>query len=124
MASEPIEWQIDLCWASKNQFAKFNKKHPDEYASLFSNLEKVMLILKKGNRIGTFSMGFFRSEGEGIYRVGQTAVESAKESRLYVYPDEANRVTYILGIGDKDSQGDDINGAKKYARQIKHQLSQ
>ncbi|MDE3097838.1 MAG: hypothetical protein KGJ88_00040 [Verrucomicrobiota bacterium] len=124
MAEEPIEWQIESACASPGKFKKFSKKHRQEYDSMFANLEKIMNLLRNGHKIGGFSVGFFRSEGEGVYRIGQTGVPSAKESRLYVFPDEQNRVMHVLNIGDKDSQHDDVNEAKQAAKNIKSTLSQ
>src|SRR5438552_915490 len=97
------EWQIDTSYANAGKFKKFSGKHCREFASLNANLEKVMRILKGGQKVGGFRVNFFRSEGGDVYRVGQTGVPSAKESRLYVHPDERNRVMYVLHIGDKDT---------------------
>jgi putative component of toxin-antitoxin plasmid stabilization module len=113
------EWSIENRFASAGKFKKFDVKYPREYASLFRNLEKVKRILQQGNKLGSFQIGFFRSEGEGVFRIGQTGVPSAKESRLYVYPDEQNQTMYVLTIGTKDEQPEDINEAKKLARCIK-----
>jgi putative component of toxin-antitoxin plasmid stabilization module len=113
------EWQIENAYASPGKFKKFAGKHTREYESLFANLEKILRILRGGNKIGSFGIGFFRSEGEGVYRIGQTGVPSAKESRLYIFPDEQNRICYILNIGDKDSQQNDINEAKEIVKRIK-----
>ena len=124
MNNKQSEWQIDIAYASRNQFSKFQKKHPGEYSSLFANLNKLKKVLEAGHKIGSFKIGFFRSEGEGVYRVGQTGSSSAKESRLYIFPDEQNRVIYPLNIGDKDSQKRDINEAQEAARRIKPSLNQ
>jgi hypothetical protein len=117
-------WQIDTAYASPGRFKRFAGKHPREYESLFANLEKILRLLRAGNKIGGFGVGFFRSEGGEVYRIGQTGVESAKESRLYVYPDEPRHVMYILNIGDKDSQRDDINGSKNIVGTIKKEMGQ
>ena len=125
MAEEPIAvWHLETANASPGRFKKFSKKHRQEYDSLFANLEKIMNLLRSGHKIGGFSVGFFRSEGEGVYRIGQTGVPSAKESRLYVFPDERNCAMHVLNIGDKDGQQDDVNEAKRIARQIKSTPSQ
>jgi len=36
----------------------------------------------------------------------------AKESRLYIYPDEAGLVIYLVDIGTKESQQDNISSAR------------
>jgi len=113
------EWQIDNAYASPGKFKKFSGKHSAEFDSLFANLDKIMRLMRAGNKIGGFSVGFFKSEGEGVYRIGQTGVPNAKESRLYVYPDEQNKLIYVLTVGDKDSQQNDINESKELVRKIK-----
>ncbi len=114
-----LEWQVETAYASQGKFKRFARKYPREYESVFTNLEKVMRLLRSGNKLGSFQIGFFRSEGDGVYRIGQTAVPGAKESRLYLFPDEQNRVMYVLNIGDKDSQDVDINESKRLATAIK-----
>ena len=121
---ETTEWQIENSHAVGSKFKKFAAKHPAEFDSLFANLEKIMRLLRTGNKIGGFRVNFFRSEGEGVYRIGQSGVSHAKESRLYVYPDEQARLVYFLTVGDKDSQGTDINEAKEIARSIKKPSTQ
>jgi hypothetical protein len=86
MSSE-AQWQIDTAYASTGKFSKFAKKHQAEFDSLFANLNKILRLLRTGYKVGGFQIGFFRPEGEGLYRIGQTGVRNAKESRLYVYPD-------------------------------------
>jgi putative component of toxin-antitoxin plasmid stabilization module len=118
------EWHYDNAYANARKFKKFAGNHPREYESLFANLEKIVRLLQGGQKIGGFQVGFFRSEGEGVYRVGQTGVPGAKESRLYIYFYEQDRICYVLNIGDKDSQSDDINEAKQAASQIKAATTQ
>ncbi len=122
MQAEIPEWQIDNGHANRKRFEKFAGKHPRENASLFANLEKVMRILRDGHKIGGFQIGFFRSEGGGVYRIGQTVVPGAKESRLYVYPDETKRLMYTLDIGDKDSQHIDVNNAKALVKNLRAEV--
>src|SRR4051794_554033 len=111
-------WQIETSHASQGKFQRFAKKHRDEYAALFANLDKLMRLLRAGHKIGAFKVGFFRSESEGLYRIGQTGIPSARESRLYVFPDCSAYLMYVLNIGTKNSQQEDIIEAVKIVRQI------
>ncbi len=119
MAQEPSEWQVDIAHASPGKFKKFAGKYHREYVSLFANLEKIMGLLRAGQKLGSFQVGFFRSEGQGVYRIGQTGVPGAKESRLYVFPEEHGHVMYVLNIGTKEGQAEDINEAHRIARSLK-----
>jgi hypothetical protein len=119
MADESPQWLIDDAYASPGKFAKFAKKNPMENTSLFSNLQRLIDILNSGHKIGTFKFGWFRAEKEGVYRVGQSGMKDAEESRLYIYPDDVEKLIYILNIGTKNGQGADINAAVESARVIR-----
>src|ERR1700720_4508913 len=112
MQSQPEQWQIETKYATGSKFKKFAKNHDREYDSLFVNLQRVVDILNSGHKLGSFQVGYFRSESDGVYRIGQTSVAGAKESRLYIWANAVTRTIYVLGIGDKDSQQGDINEAK------------
>ncbi len=121
--STHANWAFEATHASKNQFVKFNKNHPDEYASLFANLAKIQGLLRSGHKVGGFHVNFFRSEGHEVYRIGQTGVPGALESRLYVYPDSESKTLHILEIGEKSGQQADIKSAKKKVVEIQKQKS-
>ena len=112
-------WSLNTDHHSPGAFSQYAKNHHREYVSCFANLEKVMALLRAGHKIGGFQIGFFRSEGEGVYRIGQTGVAGAKETRLYVYPDATSETVYLLEIGSKDTQQKDIAKAKGSVRKIK-----
>jgi putative component of toxin-antitoxin plasmid stabilization module len=82
------------------------------------NLDRVKAFLNKGLKISSFKLGFFRSEGDGVYRISQTSVEDSHESRLYIHFYTKGRTIYLLGIGDKSDQGGDIKAAKKLAKKL------
>jgi hypothetical protein len=115
------EWPIDSTYSRADKFKEFAELHPREYESLFNNLEKILRLLREGQKVRGFHVNFFRSEGEDVYRIGQTAVQHAKESRLYVYPDEQNHVMHVLTIGTKERQAQDIKEAREIRRNIKPQ---
>lgn len=124
MGKTPSEWLVDTRHASRNKFEKFQKRYGEEFVALFNNLHKVIGLLNDGHKIGGFRVNFFRSEGDGVFRVGQTAVGNAQESRLYVYPDKENSVMFILGIGTKDEQQRDLPELKKVAKKISQKGAQ
>jgi hypothetical protein len=121
MEPEHQEWDLRDDQANKAAFPKFYKRHRREYGSLFTNLDKILKLLNAGNKIGGFQVGFFRSEGAGVYRIGQTGVPGAKESRLYVFPDQETKTMHILEIGTKDTQTADINEAKNTVKRIRQE---
>jgi putative component of toxin-antitoxin plasmid stabilization module len=111
-------WSVNHENSLKGSFKAAQKKHPDEYDSVFNTFWRVLTHLNKGERIGEFEVPEFRSEGDGVYRFGQIRHKGQCALRLYCYPDEAEKTIHILLIGDKSSQRRDINEAKKIKKKI------
>ena len=113
-------WSIDVFLASKSAFIRFQKNHHKEYVSCFSNLEKIKRLLNQGKKLAEIEHhpSFFRHETNEIFRIGQSGLTGAKESRLYVYPCFRENVIYILGIGTKETQQSDLIGAKRAIKGI------
>ncbi len=111
-------WKISGDFAEKNRFKAFNKKHPRELAACFSNLNHVIELLNRLGNVGAFQVGFFRPEGKNIYRIGQTGVKHAIETRLYLYVSAVDLTVYILTIGNKTQQADDILRCRETVRTI------
>lgn len=99
------------------------RRHRAEVVSCLENLKKVLLELTHGTPVGEIPFSFFRSEGNGVFRVGQTTVASAQEMRLYVTFVFVRGVAYVLSIGTKNTQARDIADARRAARQLKKELS-
>lgn len=121
MAGSETGWEVIQDLAERGRFKDYNKKHPQEFAACIDNLGQVVELLGRFGGVKGFQVGFFRSEKQGVYRIGQTAVKHAKETRLYIYLDEVGRRIYLLTIGDKDSQVDDIRRCQEIARSIRRQ---
>ena len=115
------EWEVDFSLVSVNALHRFQRNHVQEYASCLRNLDKIIMLLEDGHPLSRLDRnpGFFRSERKGVFRIGQTALVGAKETRLYVYPVEREQVMYVLGIGTKESQASDINEAHKVVKNFK-----
>lgn len=105
-------WAICDDYAIRSRFKQCRKNHAREYSSCFENLDRLIEILDQGHKWLSFQLGYLRSEGGDVFRIGQTGVPHAKEIRLYIHADENARTIYLLTMGDKDSQQDDIREAK------------
>ena len=113
---QPIAWVIDTSLVEAGKMKRYRKRHPSEVASCFVNLGLVLDRLNFGIPFQNVEYGFLRSEGEGIYRIGQPGIPHAKETRLYIYVHIVGSKIYTLTIGDKDTQQDDINRCKATVR--------
>lgn len=119
MENSSTVWALNNDLAERSRFKEYNRKHPREYASCFSNLTQLLTLLQQFGGVKGFQVGHVRSEGRGVYRIGQTGVKHARETRLYVHIDETARVVRVLTIGDKDSQSDDIRQCHSMTKMLK-----
>lgn len=111
-----MSWDIDQSFANANRFKSYYGKHPDETASCFNNAIKLSQALGSGIPFQSAKFGFLRSEGGGLFRIGQTGVPHAKETRLYFCVKD--ETIYVLDIGGKETQDKDIQRCKKLVQQI------
>ena len=103
-----------------NRLKQYSKKHRAEVASCMVNLKRAIGLLNEGLTIEEICrLSFFGSEGEDVYRIGQSGVRHAKETRLYIYVRIAGERIELLTIGGKKTQQDDIKVCKKMAKKLK-----
>lgn len=102
---------------SENDFARY----PAEVASCINNLGNVLVALSQGTPVNAVPFSFFRPEGGGVFRIGQTGVPSAREMRLYVTFVFVRGVAYVLSIGTKNTQSRDIADSIRAAQQIRRE---
>ena len=119
-------WLIKRDYADESKFKRYSKKHQSEVVACFANLQRVQSALCNGltlqQIVGGF--GFLRTESEDVYRIAQSAVAHAKETRLYVYIKVSGYDIQVLTIGDKSSQSKDIRWCKSIVRDLKKQEKQ
>lgn len=118
-------WQQSSEYAEKGVIKRFVKRHPREAVSCFENLRDVVAALDAGGEPLRLPFGFYSSEGADVYRIGQTGGKHPCELRLYIYSScVINTTVYVLTMGDKSTQKDDINRSKAIVRRIKSDLAQ
>jgi hypothetical protein len=119
-------WGIEQYTGFGNQYKKFSKKHENEASAALSNLETYFQVLQATNNVQAANQQpFVHPEPEGMVAIDQRGAKvdrkqgKLKAVRLYVYAAVINQTVYLLGIGDKDSQKQDIETCRAKVRQIK-----
>ncbi len=108
-------WHVEPTQDYERQRERFERKHPRELQAVLTNLDRLLESLKLGGKLARVKFGFFRAEPRGVYRISEQGGKSLKATRLYVYPHEAGEILYVLALGDKKSQKDDIEYCKAWA---------
>lgn len=119
-------WELEPHIGFESQLKKFSNKHEDEASATLNNLETYLSVLKRTNNVQAANhQKFVRREPDGIVAIDERGgkIDSKqgklKATRLYVYAYVDNETVYLLGIGGKDSQKQDIETCRKKVRQIK-----
>ncbi len=85
------------------------------------NLRGVVARTTETGRPDAFHIDHFRNEFGPVWRIGQTGVPHARETRLYVYAALIGRTFYPLTIGDKSTQKDDLAHLREVARKLQRE---
>ena len=119
-------WELEPHIGFENQLKKFSKKHEDEVSAALSNLQTYLSVLKRTNNLLVANQQpFVHREPESMVAIDERGAKidkkqgKLKATRLYVYAYVENETVYLLGIGDKDSQRQDIETCREKVRQIK-----
>jgi len=110
---EPTDqWQKDVRF--------YEKKRPDELAAILRNLERYLSQLRNVPNSRSLAAGYLHKEPMGVVAVDQKGGgRNLQETRLYTYADDTKQVVYLITIGNKDSQADDIALSKEFVRGLR-----
>ena len=101
------------------QYEKKKNKKP-QLAAVLNNLEIFQKSLMAGKKPKPFVYGFLRTEPSDVIAITeQGGGANIAATRLYVYPDTETETLYLLTLGDKSTQSDDIRDCKDFVKQIR-----
>jgi len=114
------QWKLEPLEKYQRSEKYYEKKMYEEYTALNTNLDTYFKALCKADNPMQVKLGFVHDEPEGIKALDQRGVlkKKLREMRLYVFPDVSTKILYLLIIGDKRSQGQDIQFCREYVRSL------
>lgn len=121
-------WAPEKADGFDNNYKKFVRKHKAEANAVMANLATALAVLNETNNIQTVrELNFARKESAGIIAFDSRGAKckrsgtKLKATRLYVYAVEIESKLYVLRIGDKDSQPQDLKTCQQVVRKIKRE---
>ncbi len=113
-------WQIEPTDQFTADKAWYAKKHPRELEAVVNNVARYMSQLKQAKNALCVQAGYLHPEPHGVVALDQKGGGAAlQETRLYVYPDGEKRILYLITIGNKNTQQDDIKLASRFVESLK-----
>ena len=101
------------------RYKRYDKKKRDELKAVLNNLDIFLKALNSGKKPKPFLYGFLHSEPCDVIAIDQTGGPKVAVTRLYVYPDLETETLYLLTLGDKSTQADDIQDCRNFVEDIK-----
>lgn len=113
-------WQIEPIPAWEKDKRWYEKKRPSELAAVLHNLNRYVSQLNAAPNPKAFMAGYMHPEPHGVVALDQKGGGAGlQETRLYVYPHEERKVLYLITIGNKDEQPDDIKFCSEFVESFK-----
>ena len=99
------------------QLKWYQKKRRKELVATLENLALFFGSLRVGGRPqdALKAFRFLHKEQAGVIAVDQKGgARNLAETRLYTYPDETTETLFLITIGDKNTQSDDVQFSKEF----------
>ena len=115
------DWNIEALETYERAHKHYEKKHPNELAAVLDNLDRYFKALRNGVHPQFIVAGYIHDEPKGIKALDQKGGGKGKmkQARLYVYPYLGVKVLYLITIGDKASQREDIRLCSDFVVNLK-----
>jgi len=89
-------------------------------SAVLRNLERYLSQLKNAPNSQVVAAGFLHKEPMGIRAIDQKGRgRNLQETRLCTYADDAKQVVYLITMGNKDTQADDIALSKEFVNELR-----
>jgi hypothetical protein len=116
-------WMIETTNDFERRLKRYKKKRPLVLAAVLGNLDTYFETLKRGIPVQRINFGFLHREPHGVKAIDQKGGEGRlAQARLYVYPDEKSEVLYLITLGDKDSQQEDIQNCNRFMLDLQEEM--
>lgn len=105
------EWVLSTINRYETDYKEYDKKHQHELAAINANLASYLSALNSTKSPLQVCGGYIHPEHKGLVAIDQKGGNKKvklQQTRLYVYPQESTKTLFLLAIGNKISQRDDI----------------
>ena len=115
------DWHIEALDTYDRAHKHYEKKQPQELIAVLDNLDRYFKTVMRGVHPQFVVAGYIHDEGKGVRAIDQWGGAKGKlrQTRLYVYPDVEAKTLYLITIGDKDSQKEDVKLSADFVVQLK-----
>ncbi len=114
-----MRYELEPTETFERKAKKWEKKWPGRLAAVLASLDRYQLVLGSVKNPGQVKIGATHTEGKGVIAIDQGGSQNLQETRLYIYPEPEEQVIWLLTIGNKRTQKDDIKYAHDFVKRLK-----
>ena len=108
-------WKMVRTNLFDRRFDEYQKKHKHQLRAVLENLERYSVYLEAAPFARLISANFIHPEGAGLVALTEKGHKPKQPpTRLYVYPQQNSKTLYLITIGDKRTQKDDIKDCRQF----------
>lgn len=112
-------WEIETTDPYERRLKRYLKKLPRETVAVLDNLDTYVAALKAGSKPAQIQYGFLHREPGGVVAIDQKRGGTGlKETRLYAYAWIDEEVVFLITLGDKKTQSDDIQECVNFVKRL------
>jgi len=98
----------------------YEKKRRSELTAVLDNPDTYFKTRVAGVKPLQIKAGFIHSEPLGVMAIDQRGGgRNLAETRLYVYPDVESEILYVITLGDKNSQRQDLALCREFVTDLR-----
>lgn len=113
-------WALRQTQTYEKRVRQYARNHPNETVATLNNLDTLHNALNVQVKPSSLQAGYIHREPKGVIALDQKGAKgSPKQTRLYIYPDEDQKIIYLITIGDKRSQKKDIQHCNKFVEDLR-----
>ena len=118
-------WELEGTSLFDRRLKRYQKKHPVEATAVLNNLDTYLKTLASGIKPGVINVGWIHREPEGVVAIDQKGGGPyLRQTRLYLYANEKNETVYLISIGDKNSQKNDLKDCRNFIKKHRRSLEE
>lgn len=112
-------WSIETTSQWEKDLKFYEKKHPRELGAVLRNLERYLQLINAARNAKCVQAGFLHHEPAGVVALDQKGGGAGlQETRLYTFAQEDQRILWIITLGNKHTQPDDIRISKDFVTSL------
>ncbi len=114
-----MRWALKESQRWTKDYRHYEKKHPMELAAVMSNLDRYMEALNTTSHHRLIQAGYLHNEPSGVIAIDQKGGGgNLQATRLYTYAYLKDKSLYLITIGSKREQQDDIKYCKEFVKNL------